>query len=113
MKAGFDVDDFGNGYSSLNLIRSIPWNVVKIDRSLLPDDSTGEEDITSRMYRHIVSMANDIGLECVTEGVETKKQIELLKANHCNIAQGFYFDKPMPEDKFASLLEGTPYREKL
>ena len=107
------VDDFGNGYSSLNLIRSIPWNVVKIDRSLLPDDSTGEDDITRRMYKHIVSMANDIGLECVTEGVETKKQIELLKANHCIIAQGFYFDKPMPADKFASLLEGTPYREKL
>ena len=107
------VDDFGNGFSSLNLIRAIPWNVVKIDRSLLPEDHEKEESITSRMYKHIVSMANDIGLECVTEGVETKKQVELLRENECHIAQGFYFDKPLPADEFQNRLDGTPYLEKI
>ena len=107
------VDDFGNGFSSLNLIRAIPWDVIKIDRSLLPEVTDRDEELTSRMYRHIVAMANDIGLECVTEGVETKKQIDLLKENNCRIAQGFFFDRPMAEEEFAPLLEGTPYSEKL
>ena len=107
------VDDFGNGFSSLNLIRAIPWDVIKIDRSLLPEVTDRDEELTSRMYRHIVAMANDIGLECVTEGVETKKQVNLLKENNCRIAQGFFFDRPMAEDQFAPLLEGTPYSEKL
>ncbi len=107
------VDDFGNGFSSLNLIRSIPWDVVKIDRSLLPMDEDRDESITTRMYRHVVSMANDIGMECVTEGVETYKQVELLKENQCHIAQGFYFDKPMPVEEFEKLLSGEPYADKI
>jgi EAL domain-containing protein (putative c-di-GMP-specific phosphodiesterase class I) len=107
------VDDFGNGYSSLNLIRAIPWDVVKIDRSLLPMDGMNEDDITSRMYKHVVSMANDIGLECVTEGVETLKQVQLLQDNKCPIAQGFYFSKPLPVEEFEKLLGGTPFADKL
>lgn len=107
------VDDFGNGYSSLNLIRSIPWDVVKIDRSLLPMDEEEENGITNCMYKHVVSMASDMGLECITEGVETKKQVELLIETKCPVAQGFYFDKPLPEDAFKQLLEGAPYLEKL
>ena len=107
------VDDFGNGYSSLNLIRAIPWDVVKIDRSLLPMDGMKEDDITSRMYKHVVSMANDIGLECVTEGVETLKQVQLLQDNKCPIAQGFYFSKPLPVEEFEKLLGGTPFADKL
>ena len=107
------VDDFGNGFSSLNLIRSVPWNVVKIDRMLLPTDEDNTDSVTSRMYEHIISMANDIGLECVSEGVETIKQVELLKKNHCQVAQGFYFDRPLPVEEFEARLEGTPYKDKL
>ena len=107
------VDDFGNGYSSLNLIRAIPWDVVKIDRSLLPVDEEGENGVTNCMYKHVVSMASEIGLECVTEGVETKKQVELLIETKCPVAQGFYFDKPLPEEQFKELLDGAPYSEKL
>lgn len=107
------VDDFGNGYSSLNLIRSIPWDVIKIDRSLLPTDSDNEEGITNRMYSHVVSMASDIGLKCITEGVETKRQVDILRKNNCPVAQGFYFDKPLPAETFEKLLEGTPYRDKI
>ena len=102
------VDDFGMGYSSLNLIREIPWNVLKIDKCFLPVDVDNTESVTSMMFKHVVSMAKDIGLECITEGVETREQVELLKSNDCFIAQGFYFDKPLPVEEFEKKL-GTVY----
>ncbi len=103
------VDDFGDGYSSLNLIRVIPWNVLKIDRSLLPMEGAPTEDVTSQMYRHIVSMAKSIGLPCVTEGVETEKQVNILRENHCRYAQGFIYDRPLPREEFERRLSGEPY----
>ncbi|MCR5016777.1 MAG: GGDEF domain-containing phosphodiesterase [Ruminococcus sp.] len=103
------VDDFGMGYSSLNLIREIPWNVLKIDRCFLPADDESESSVTSLMYRHVVAMALDIGLECITEGVETTKQIEILRANHCRYAQGYIFDKPLPRDRFEKILNMHRY----
>ena len=103
------VDDFGVGYSSLNLIREIPWNVLKIDRCFLPSDEEGEGSVTSMMYRHVVSMALEMGLECITEGVETSRQIEILRRNGCRIAQGFVFDKPLPLADFEKLLGGHCY----
>ena len=60
------------------------------------------------MYKHVLSMAKDIGLECITEGVETREQLELLRENDCNIAQGFLFDKPLPVEEFEKKL-GTSY----
>ena len=104
------VDDFGVGYSSLNLIREIPWNVLKIDRCFLPMDDESESSVTSMMYRHVVSMALEMGLECITEGVETARQIEILRSNGCRIAQGFVFDKPLPIEEFEKLLGGYRYR---
>ena len=98
------VDDFGMGYSSLNLIREIPWDVLKIDRCFLPDDCDSENGVTALMYKHVVSMALDIGLECITEGVETAKQLELLSVNNCHIAQGFFFDRPLPLAEFEAKL---------
>ncbi|MBQ5312400.1 MAG: EAL domain-containing protein [Oscillospiraceae bacterium] len=102
------VDDFGVGYSSLNLLRQIPWNVLKVDRCFLP---TGDEssEVTGLMFRHVVNMAHDIGLKCIAEGVETAEQIELLKANNCRIAQGFFFDKPLPSEEFEKKLGEFSY----
>lgn len=107
------VDDFGMGYSSLNLIRQIPWNVLKIDKSFLPEDDEDPTSITNIMFKHVVSMAQDMGLECITEGVETKKQVELLQKTHCNIAQGYYFDKPLPVAEFEERLLHRKYDVKL
>ncbi|MBR5088354.1 MAG: EAL domain-containing protein [Ruminiclostridium sp.] len=101
------VDDFGIGYSSLNLIREIPWDVVKLDRCFMPLDNNN--DTTELMFRHIISMAQDMGLECVAEGVETKEHIELMKKNNCHIAQGFFFDKPIPKHEFEKKLENFRY----
>jgi len=93
------VDDFGIGYSSLNLIRELPWNVLKVDRSLVPldDDDTS---VNSIMFRYVISMVNELGIECIVEGVETAKQLALLQKNNCLYAQGFLFDRPLPVREF-------------
>lgn len=98
------VDDFGVGYSSLTLIKELPWDVLKIDKSFLPDGSENDKQ-KFIMLRHVVSMAQGLGLECIIEGVETTDQIELLKDIHCFTAQGFYFDKPLPKKDFEKKLE--------
>lgn len=102
------VDDFGVGYSSLNLIRDLPWNVLKIDKSFLPDEiSDGNTKIHNQkkaMLNHIIAMARTFGLDCISEGVETKEQIDLLKNCMCQNAQGFYFDKPLPVKEFEKRL---------
>lgn len=100
------VDDFGMGYSSLNLIKEIPWDVIKIDKSFLPTDGDKDSDM---MYKHVVAIAHELGLECVTEGVETYGQLGILRDNKCRIAQGFYFDKPLPVEEFEKRLEKAGY----
>ena len=94
------VDDFGIGYSSLNLIKEIPWNVLKLDKSLLPDKCDKSPVQNGVMFKYIVAMAQEMGLECIAEGVETKEQVQILADNKCNLAQGFYFDKPLPVEEF-------------
>ena len=101
------VDDFGVGYSSLNLIREIPWDVLKLDRCFIPTEEN--YGVTELMFRYVVGMAKAMGLECVAEGVETEKQIEILRENDCLIAQGFYFDKPLQVKEFEEKLDGFVY----
>lgn len=97
------MDDFGTGFSSLSLIKELPWNVLKIDKSLLEGaQKTGSYD--QRMFKAIISMANEIGLECIVEGVETREDVKLLKESHCWMAQGFYFSKPLPKEEFEKLI---------
>ncbi|MBR4224264.1 MAG: EAL domain-containing protein, partial [Oscillospiraceae bacterium] len=100
------VDDFGIGYSSLNLIKEIPWNVIKIDRSFLPDRNSDDADSERRsiMFKYVVAMAQEMGLECIAEGVETAEQVQLLRDNSCDLAQGFYFDRPLPVEIFEQKL---------
>lgn len=97
------VDDFGTGYSSMNLIRELPWNVIKIDKSFLPSKS--DDDKQKRvMFRHLVSLAQDMEIECIVEGVENVEQIKLLKESNCFLAQGFYFDRPLAVTDFEKKL---------
>ena len=102
------VDDFGVGYSSLNLIREMPWNVLKIDKSFLPTQEEENNDPSKvKMLRHIITMSQDLGLECIVEGVETAEQVKLLKDCKCYLAQGFYFDRPLPVKEFEHKLESA------
>lgn len=98
------VDDFGVGYSSLNLIRDLPWNVLKIDKSFLPEDSDDNKKAKRVMLKYVISMAQELGLECIVEGVESPAQVELLKNCSCFRAQGFLFDKPLPAEVFTQKL---------
>lgn len=98
------VDDFGVGYSSINLLRELPWDVIKVDKSFLPD--TYDRD--SEQYQTIsqmLTMLKGMGYRCIVEGVETVDHVKILKENNCFMAQGYYFDKPLPKEEFAKRLE--------
>ena len=101
------VDDFGIGYSSLNLIKELPWNVLKLDKSLLPDKNNNNDEQKGIMFKYIVAMAQEMGLECIAEGVETKEHVDLLTSNSCKLAQGYYFDKPLPVEEFEIRLDAN------
>ena len=103
------VDNFGMGYSSLNLIREIPWNVLKVDKSFLPVDNDNEASTRSIMFKYVVAMAKELGLECIAEGVETRNQVQVLRDNRCLFAQGFYFDRPLPIEDFEKRLATHHY----
>ena len=99
------VDDFGTGYSSLNLIKEISWNVLKLDKAFLPVMAQSAFTNDNIMLRHVVAMAIDMGLECIVEGVETCEQVGLLMENNCYLAQGYYFDRPLPVYEFEDRLD--------
>ena len=103
------VDDFGMGYSSLNLIRVIPWNVLKVDRCFLPLGDEKTNSVNNIMFKNVITMAREMGLETIVEGVETKEQLQLLRDNNCDLAQGFFFDKPLPVEEFEKRLGTYKY----
>jgi len=103
------VDDFGIGYSSLNLLCDIPWNVLKVDRSFLPVEEEGMTSNRAIMFKHVVAMAQSLGMECIAEGVETQHQVEVLRENNCELAQGFFYDHPLPVEEFESRLNSSSY----
>ncbi len=103
------VDDFGVGYSSLNLIREIPWNVLKIDRSFLPGERDHKDSARSIMFRHVIAMAKELGLSCIAEGVETQTQVDILRDSRCGLAQGFFFDHVLCKSDFEEKLCGFRY----
>jgi EAL domain-containing protein (putative c-di-GMP-specific phosphodiesterase class I) len=98
------VDDFGMGYSSLSLIRDVPFKVLKIDKSFLGDKDKEPDERQRAMMKHVISMANDLGMECIAEGVESMEHVQLLKENKCYIAQGYLFNRPIPRDEFEGIL---------
>ena len=94
------IDDFGTGYSSLSYLKRVPVSILKIDRSFidgLPDDP---EDVA--LVEAILVMAHSLNLKVVAEGVETKEQHEFLRTRHCDMVQGYYFSRPVPENEFRS-----------
>lgn len=97
------VDDFGTGYSSLNVLREIPWNVLKVDKSFLPEGDGVDEKKTA-MLKFLIGLSKDMGYDCIVEGVETVEQLQLIKRNNCFLAQGYYFDKPLPVEEFEDRL---------
>ena len=96
------IDDFGSGYSSLNLITMMPFDTLKIDGGFfLRNDLT---DKNKKVITSVVSLAKSLNLETVSEGVETQSQVDFLKDLGCDMIQGFYYYKPMPSSDFEEVI---------
>lgn len=94
------LDDFGTGYSSLSYIRQLDFDIIKIDKSFIDDIIT--DDYEKAFVKLIVDLSKQLGSKVCVEGVETKKQYELLKSLNVNSIQGYYFSKPIPANEFES-----------
>ncbi len=100
-----NMDDFGSGYSSLNLLKDAPIDIVKLDMGFLRG-----EDHTDRgkvIISSVVKMTRELGFDIIAEGVETKDQADTLASMGCSVIQGFYYARPMPEDDFAASLKSA------
>ncbi len=97
------LDDFGTGYSSLSYLRRLPVDVVKIDRSLVPDVAAPAEDVS--ITRAIITMAHGLRMKVLAEGVESEGQAALLAANQCDQMQGYWFSAAMPAAEVAVMLQ--------
>lgn len=104
--AGFTLmmDDFGSGYSSLSMLKDTPFDVLKMDRFFL--DECLENENGKTIVSHVISMTNDLGLDIVAEGVETKEMADFLYDSGCDVSQGYYFSKPIPVKEFEELTFG-------
>ena len=88
------LDDFGTGYSNLNTLRSLPIDVIKIDRSYVHDVTAPPADVS--VTRAVITMAHSLQMRVLAEGVETEGQVALLIANHCDAMQGFFYSPAVP-----------------
>lgn len=91
------MDDFGSGYSSLAVLKEVPVDILKLDRAFFSDeDDTRGNDIVSS----VINLAKKLGMTTIAEGVETSPQIDFLKSAKCDVAQGFFFSRPIPVEDF-------------
>ncbi len=99
------MDDFGTGYSSLSYLRRYPFNVLKIDRTFIKDIASDPAD--RELINAAIAMAHGLNLKVVAEGVETSEQLKYLQALDCDIAQGYYYSKPVSADEFTQLIKDS------
>ena len=97
-----EMDDFGSGYSSLNMLTNLPIDVLKLDMQFIRNETAKPEN--QGILRFIIDIARWLKLSVVAEGVETKEQFERLKKIGCDYVQGYYFAKPMPVGEFEELI---------
>jgi EAL domain-containing protein (putative c-di-GMP-specific phosphodiesterase class I)/ActR/RegA family two-component response regulator len=102
---GLSMDDFGTGYSSLSYLKYFPFNELKIDCSFVSEITT--ESKNAAITASIIKLSRQLGMTTVAEGVETEEQLVLLEQLDCDIAQGYYFGKPMPSASFRKYIEDS------
>ncbi len=103
-KSGFavSIDDFGSGYSALNMLKDIPVDIIKIDKEFLQLSANSERG--KKVIKNIIILCKDLKLKVVVEGVETQEQIQFLTSFGCEIAQGFYYSKPISVADFEAYI---------
>ena len=104
-KSGFfiEMDDFGSGYSSLNMLSQMSLDILKLDMKFIQNEMT--KPVEKSILNDIISMAHRLDLTVVAEGIETEEQMKRLQALGCDYAQGYFFAKPMSVTEFEGLLE--------
>lgn len=98
------LDDFGSGYSSLNAIKDIPADILKLDKVFFDNDSLRGEWVVES----VIGLARKLGMSMVAEGVEDARQVDFLREAHCDMIQGYVYAKPMPVEQFEALPEALP-----
>ncbi|MBQ3935462.1 MAG: EAL domain-containing protein, partial [Ruminococcus sp.] len=98
-----EMDDFGCGYSSLNMLTSLPIDALKLDMKFIRNITSNRKDY--ELVKIMTEIARLIEVPVIAEGVETGEQMELLKAIDCDVIQGYYFSKPVPAEEFEKLIE--------
>ena len=102
-----ELDDFGSGYSSLNILKNLHVDMIKLDIGFLDDDIRGGRG--GIILSSVVQMAKWLGTPLIVEGVETMEQADYMKSLGCNYIQGFLYDRPIPEDEFLQVLRQTEH----
>lgn len=102
------MDDFGSGYSSLNVLKDLPFDTLKIDKEFLRDFGTNPR--TENVLEGIINMLKNMKTSIVAEGVETQEQSQFLQGLHCDLAQGFLYYKPLNGEDFLKLLQQYPIK---
>lgn len=103
MGFALSMDDFCTGYSSIAMLENLPMDVMKIDRTMLLAAEKSPRSLT--ILEHVVKLGQDLGMQVLTEGIETREQEKLLLSIGCRLGQGFLFAKPMPEDDFSKFIK--------
>jgi EAL domain-containing protein (putative c-di-GMP-specific phosphodiesterase class I) len=98
------LDDFGMGYSSLKYLQRLPFNTLKIDKSII-DNITFDDNVSAPITSTVIELAQKLGLETIAEGVESFEQLEMLKSMNCGVVQGFLRGKPMNRESCEELLQ--------
>ena len=98
-----EMDDFGRGYSSLNMLNQMKMDILKLDIKFIQNEM--EKPANQSILNYVISMSHGIGLSVVAEGVETREQLERLREIGCDYVQGYYFAKPMPSAEYEKLLK--------
>jgi len=105
---GIAIDDFGSGESSLGMLNEIPVNEIKLDRQFIKkigtSESPGKIDCMEKITKSVLSLAKQLGKTTICEGAETENQIAFLKTVNCDAVQGFYYSKPLPEERFVNFM---------
>lgn len=97
------IDDFGTGYSSLSYLHQYPVTTLKIDQSFVRNMTSDKGALG--LVKSILSLSENMGLAIIAEGVETQQHVDMLKSLKCQVAQGFFFARPMPESEAAKMLQ--------
>jgi EAL domain-containing protein (putative c-di-GMP-specific phosphodiesterase class I) len=103
MGVHLSIDDFGTGYSSLSYLKRFPIDSVKIDRSFIRDIPGDADDVA--ITQAIIAMAHGLRISVIAEGVETREQLEFLRAHGCDEIQGYFFSPALPQEEFTRLVE--------